>query len=211
MSLCPFFLAIATDVLTYFFQRSGQAFGEDSKVTGTYENGHISNFRVPIVFRHPHLPRVNVTANATSISILPTILDLLVQTHSLDENDTAIASSLIHEYQGQSLIRPFKNEQDGRSVWNMGLINAGASMLSVSAANVPYRLVLPFKEGFEYRFTHLEKDPGEVYPVEEWTIKELVRSVSKKYGTEAADWLRHAQKVGRWWVKEQKRIWDYRG
>lgn len=84
-------------------------------------------------------------------------------------------------------------------------------MLSVAAADVPYRLILPLKEGFEYRFTHLEKDPGETRPLEAWTLEELVKDVSKEFGKDAAKWLRDAEKVGKWWVAEQKRVWDYRG
>lgn len=190
---------------------SGQAFAEDTKVTGTFENGHISNFRVPLVFRHPRLPRIDISANVTSLSIVPTILDLLVQTHSLNEHDSRIASALMHEYQGQSLLRPFRSSHNGRQVWNMGLINAGGALLSVASAEVPYRLVLPLKEGFQYRFTHLERDPAEKRPLEAWELDRLQARVLQAYGQDAANWLKDAAKVGRWWVAEQKRIWNYRG
>ncbi|KAJ5398848.1 hypothetical protein N7465_009337 [Penicillium sp. CMV-2018d] len=239
---------IANETLVVVVGDHGQAFGEDNKdMTGTYENGHISNFRVPLVFHHPHMPRVDITANATALSIIPTILDLLVQSNSLDERDSEIANSLLPEYQGQSLIRPFLSSMDEpphrrdhhnhpppgeqpeheredtqlearshsespakRIVWNMGLINAGGSMLSVMAADVPYRLVLPLKEGFEYTFTHLGEDPGEAHPTKAWTLETLMKEVKPKFGQESADWLKDAELVGKWWVSEQKRIWGYR-
>ncbi|KAJ5467789.1 hypothetical protein N7475_005541 [Penicillium sp. IBT 31633x] len=239
---------IANETLVVVVGDHGQAFGEDNKdMTGTYENGHISNFRVPLVFHHPHMPRVDITANATALTIIPTILDLLVQSNSLDEHDSNIASSLLPEYQGQSLLRPFlpsvdessqrrdsqdqppqeehpenegqgpqseaRSQPDGpakRSSWNMGLINAGGSMLSVMAADVPYRLILPLKEGFEYTFTHLGEDPGEKHLIKAWTLDDLAEDVEAKYGKESASWLDDAEQVGLWWVNEQKRIWGYR-
>ncbi|KAJ5748775.1 uncharacterized protein N7511_010471 [Penicillium nucicola] len=232
---------ISNETLVVIVGDHGQAFGEDNNdMTGTYENGHISNFRVPLVFHHPKMPRVNINANATALSIIPTILDLLVQSNSLDERDSEIASALLPEYQGQSLLRPFLASMEEpsqtrhgdhrepepessqfearshpespakRSVWNMGLINAGGSMLSVTTASVPYRLVLPLKEGFEYSFTHLGEDPNEDHPIKDWTLKLLIEEVTPKYGEEAAAWLSDAEKVGKWWVTEQKRIWGYR-
>jgi hypothetical protein len=234
---------IANETLVVVVGDHGQAFGEDNKdMTGTYENGHISNFRVPLVFHHPQMPRVDITANATALSIIPTILDLLVESSSLDERDSEIASSLLPEYQGQSLLRPFltsmvepshhghnpppppppardvsqlepRSHPDSppkRSVWNMGLINAGGSMLSITTAGMPYRLILPLKEEFEYTFTHLGEDPGETHLTKAWTLATLIEEVSPKFGDESAAWLQDAEKVGKWWVTEQKRIWGYR-
>lgn len=191
---------------------SGQAFGEDDKVTGTFENGHISNFRVPLIFRHPQLPRVDIDANATSLSILPTILDLLVQTKSLNKQDTTAASAILPEYQGQSMIRPFKNQrEDGVSVWNMGLINSGGSMMAITSTTSSFRLIFPLKNEFAFRFTNLATDPGEKHPLQAWAMPRLLSLVTKDHGKEAAKWVEEAEKAGRWWVNEQKRVWDYRG
>ncbi|KAJ5337945.1 hypothetical protein N7452_004673 [Penicillium brevicompactum] len=234
---------IANETLVVVVGDHGQAFGEDNKeMTGTYENGHISNYRVPLVFHHPQMPRVDITANATALSIIPTILDLLVESNSLDERDAEIASAILPEYQGQSLLRPFlssveekphhgnhppppppperdlsqietRSKHDGppkRFVWNMGLINAGGSMLSITTAGMPYRMILPLKEEFEYTFTHIGEDPGETHLIKAWTLKSLVEEVTPKHGEEAAIWLEDAEKVGKWWVTEQKRIWGYR-
>ncbi|CRL31239.1 Alkaline-phosphatase-like, core domain [Penicillium camemberti] len=229
---------ISNSTLVVIVGDHGQAFGEDNKdMIGTYENGHTSNYRVPIVFRHPHMPRINIDANATSISIIPTILDLLVQSHSLDARDSEMASALLPDYQGQSLIRPFipyikeghdtrietPSDVEARSSrrtqpkvghrtrynWNFGIVNAGGSMVSVTAAGLPYRLVLPFKEGFEYVFSDLNQDPGELH-LKLWTMKDLVDDVMSKHEASAAEWLEDAEQVGKWWVNEQRRIWGYR-
>lgn len=221
---------IANSTLVVIVGDHGQAFVEDNKdLTGTYENGHISNFRVPLVFRHPQMPQIDINANATSLSIIPTILDMLVQSHSLDSRDSEIASALLPEYQGQSLIRPFLSSIDDSSAnerrdprkhehampstryqWNFGIINGGGSMLSITTADLPYRLVLPLKNEFEYAFSHLGKDPGELQVDKAWSISSLVSEVSAKYEPEAVEWLKNANKVGKWWVSQQRRIWGYR-
>ncbi|EED15230.1 conserved hypothetical protein [Talaromyces stipitatus ATCC 10500] len=200
---------IANETLIVFVGDHGQAFEEDHHVTGTFENGHISNFRVPIVFRHPQLPRLDVHANATSISILPTILDLLITTNSLNDIDRDVASDIIQEYEGQSLLRPYKNSHNGRQAWNMGIINTGGTMLSVASAAAPYRLVLPLTRDFTFVFSDLSKDPYEIDLVEDWDFYSLVHTVKRKHGHDAAHWLKDAEKVARWWVNERKRLWNY--
>lgn len=208
---------IADSTLVVIVGDHGQAFEEDDWIQGTYENSHISNFRVPLVFRHPRLPRIEVETNATSLSIVPTILDLLVHSNSLNAHDRRVAEWLAPEYQGQSLARPFKNSQRGRRSWNMGIINAGGSLLSVTSAGDPYRLVVPVQNStkgyggkvFEYRFTHTGIDPAEKQALERWSLEELVPAVTKFYGAGAARWTESAALMGRWWIDEQKRIWNY--
>lgn len=188
---------------------SGQAFAEDSHIIGTFENGHISNFRVPLVFRHPLLPRLDMHVNASSMSILPTILDLLINTDSLDDVDKNAASDLIQEYEGQSLLRPYKESHNGRQAWNMGIINTGGTMLSVASAAAPYRLILPLTREFTFIFSDLSQDPYEMDVVEDWDLHSLLHTVKRKYGHDAAHWLKEAEQVGRWWVDEKKRLWNY--
>jgi hypothetical protein len=189
---------------------SGQAFTEDSEMSGTYDNPHISNFRVPLIFRHPLLPRLQLNVNAASISILPTILDLLVNTDSLNKLDKEAASDLIHEYEGQSLVRPYKTTHNGRQAWNMGILNAGGTRLSVSSAAVPFRLSLPLRDDYTYSFTDAQEDPNELDFIEEWNIDSLAATIRRQHGDAAADWVIDAEQVGKWWVEERKRLWNYR-
>lgn len=202
---------IADETLVVFVGDHGQAFEEDNKVTGTFQNPHISNFRVPIVFRHPRLPRIRVDANATSMSILPTVLDLLVQTGSLDADDTAAAMALTQEYEGQSLARPFVPTRNGRQSWNFGIINAGGAMLSVTSAAAPFRLILPLTEEFQYRFSDLKVDPEEHAVTQAWSIADLESEVRSKHGAEAAEWALAANKVGRWWSSKRPELYHYKG
>ncbi|EGU74672.1 hypothetical protein FOPG_08605 [Fusarium oxysporum f. sp. conglutinans race 2 54008] len=201
---------LTNETLVVFVGDHGQAFKEDQKSkTGTYENGHVSNFRVPITFRHPHIPRVQYNANATSLSILPTILDLLINTGSLNEKDQNAAEDLIHDYEGQSLIRPYKATHNGRRAWNFGIINGGASMLSMTSADAPWRIVIPLDDSTQYRFTDLKNDPLEKKPLEKWTLEQLTYAVRNKFGEEASKWAAEADAVSKWWGPERKRLWGY--
>jgi hypothetical protein len=187
------------------------AFREDDATFTTFENGHISNFKVPLIFRHPNLPRVQIAANATSISIIPTILDLLISTGSFDGDDTEAANHLIQQYQGQSLLRQYETNRNGRQAWNIGVINAGGALLSVASAAVPWRLVMPLCKTAQFRFTALDSDPAEKEPLEEWSMEALVEKVRRRYGSEASIWLTEAESIGRWWYYEKRKVWKYDG
>ena len=187
------------------------AFEEDSPKYSTFENGHISNIRVPLLFHHPSLPRIQLQVNVTSISVIPTILDLLTATSSLNTQDSDIASNLVHQYEGQSLLRPYQVEKNGRQSWIMSVINAGGAILSVSSATVPYRLILPVCKSGVYRFTSTDRDPNELHPVEGNSISELAARVAKKHDNAAAKWVMDAEKIGKWWVLEQRRRWRFSG
>ncbi|KAJ5170483.1 uncharacterized protein N7500_003266 [Penicillium coprophilum] len=200
---------IANETLVVFVGDHGQAFTEDAPVSGTYENGHISNFRIPLLFRHPLLPALQITANATSMSVVPTILDLLVNSGSLNEMDSDVALDLMNEYQGQSLVRPYQATHNGRQAWNFGIINPGGTMLSIGSAAVPYRLILPLTEDFEYTFSNLDTDPDESSPLRGWSLEALISRVQSKHGDKAGKWLADAEKVGKWWIEEQKILWNY--
>lgn len=203
-------LGISNETLVVFAGDHGQAFQEDHHQTGTYENGHVSNFRIPITFRHPHLPRVQYEANATTISILPTVLDLLIHSGSLDDRDARVASDLLHDYEGQSLIRPYKSSHHGRRAWNFSVVNSGGGMLAVTSADAPWRLVMPLEgRAFEYRVTNLREDPGELRPVVSWSLDEAAEAVREVMGQEATQWLREAVPVARWWSLERRRLWRH--
>lgn len=82
-------------------------------------------------------------------------------------------------------------------------------MLSVGSAAMPYRLILPLKGDKVYTFTNVADDPYERSPLDEWELADLINHVRSKYGHEAATWAADAEKMGRWWVDERKRLWNY--
>lgn len=144
------------------------------------------------------------------MTIVPTILDLLVNTNSLNDLDTSAALDLINEYEGQSMIRPYRASHNGRQDWHFGIINTGGTMLSVGSAAYPYRLIVPLSEDKEYVFADLEQDPYERDYMREWQLHKLFHRVRSLYGNTAANWVVDAEKVARWWVDDRKRLWNYR-
>lgn len=186
------------------------------------------NLRVPLTFHHPSLPRLTLRTTTTSTSILPTILDLLASTSSLSPHDTLVATNLLQQYEGQSLIRaPSPHHEQSRS-YIPTILNAGGALLSLSStsAALPFRLVIPIcsKTG-TYRFTNTRLDPDELAPIEAFSIPQLADKILKTNGItrrdghedqdpqreEAARWIADAEKWAGWWVLEQRRRWGYHG
>ncbi|KAI5458206.1 alkaline-phosphatase-like protein [Mariannaea sp. PMI_226] len=200
---------IANETLFVFAGDHGQSFKEDYHMLGTYDIGHGSAFRVPIIFRHPELPSIQYEANATTISILPTILDLLINSGSLNKDDAHIASDLVQDYEGQSFLRPYKTSHNGRRAWNFHVINLGSGLMAISSADTPYRLSLPVKKKFEYTLTDTSVDFEERDPVTAWTPQKLAQAAKEKYGEEAAQWATEAVAVANWHRFEIERRWRW--
>lgn len=134
---------------------------------------------------------------------MPSILDLLIESSSLSEESTPVAKDIQTLYEGQSLIRPQIQEQDGRPVWHFTVMNTGGTWLSVrSAAKPEYRLVIPLVNDVEWRFTDLKDDPNEMDPIMRFTLQDLAYIIQKKYSEEVLHWLYDAAYVANWWVGE---------
>lgn len=202
---------VANETLVVIIGDHGQAFEVDYSTTGTYQNPHISNFRVPLVFYHPLIPQVQHHAKATSISVVPTILDLLISTGSLNDRDKAAAADLLQDYEGQSLIRPYKTAYRGRRAWNFGVVNPGGEIVMVTSADTTWRAAIPWDELTEFYFSDLQTDPLELDRIAAWSMSSLVKAVRRKHGDVAAAWLTEAEQVAHWWAKDRRRLWQYDG
>ena len=164
-----------------------------------------------MVFAHPQLPQIEINTPVITQQVVPTILDLLIQSSSLGDNSTHAARDLLSIYEGQSMIRELVPEQDGRQNWQFTVMNTGGSWLAVrSAAHPAYRLVIPLVDDVEWRFTNVEQDPDELHPVTEFNLVDLARTLDKDYGTDAVDWVRDAAHVAEWWVTENWHLYQYR-
>ncbi|KAH8731854.1 alkaline-phosphatase-like protein [Phaeosphaeriaceae sp. PMI808] len=183
-------------------------------------NGHISNFAVPLLFIHPDLPRIQLNASATQISVIPTVLDLLLKTDSLPSSSAKIAQEILPNYQGNSMIR----KQDysiktasGSSApsffqpFHFAAINPGGAILAIRDASTTFRLVLPLCSTVPLRFTDTAIDPLEHAPIEAWTMTELSAVLKVKFGDRAVQWVQLAEEMGRWWVWYQRERWGYWG
>ena len=199
---------IADETLVVFIGDHGYAFEEDGGTSGPYNNGAIANFRVPLTFYHPNLPRFHYNVNVTSVSVVPTILDLLVQSDSLNSMDATVASDLIHDYEGQSLIRPYQKSKDGRRAWNFSTTNPGGLVLVVTSADAPWKLTVPLKGKREWVLTNLADDPLESNPVSGWVFESFLPIIQSAMGPDAALWAKEAKMVADWWYLERKRLWN---
>lgn len=164
---------------------------------------------MPLVFYHPELPRLHLNVQASTMSVLPTILDLLSASGNLNSADQNITSHLLNEYEGQSLIREYQAMSHGRQQWHVSLINPGGAMLAISSAAYPYRLVMPLCHTAMFRFSDTERDVDEHSKVESWSIESLSTSVAALYGAEAAKWVVQAKTLGTWWFWESRRLWKF--
>ncbi|EHA20314.1 hypothetical protein CBS63078_11123 [Aspergillus niger] len=187
----------------------GLSLPNDGGVT-PYDNPHIGSFHIPMVFAHPHLPPIEVDTPVITQQVVPTILDLLIQSSSLGPNSTHTAQDLLSIYEGQSMIRELVPEMDGRQNWQFTVMNTGGSWLAVrSAAHPEYRLVIPLVDDVEWRFTNVEKDPEEQHPVTEFNLVDLAKRLEKDHGSDAVDWVRDAAHVAEWWVTENWHLYQY--
>lgn len=187
------------DILT---RSSGLSLPNDGGIT-PYDNPHVGNFHVPIVLAHPHLPPLEIKAPVISSQIVPSILDLLIESSSLSRKSTPIARDIRSLYEGQSLIRPQIQEKDGRQAWQFTVMNTGGTWLGVrSAARPEYRLVVPLVNDVEWRFSDLKNDPNEVNPILRFNLADLAHVIGKKYDEEVLHWLYDAAYMANWWVGE---------
>ncbi|KAI9923734.1 hypothetical protein AWENTII_011887 [Aspergillus wentii] len=199
---------IADDTLLVFTGDHGVSLPNDGGVT-PYDNPHVGNFHVPLVLSHPKLPQVNLDNSVTSIQILPTILDLLIESGSLDDHSLKALKDLLPLYEGQSLIRPLIAEQDGREEWQFTIMNTGGTWLAVRSAAKPYRLVIPLLPDVEWRFTDLSTDPYELHHVMEFDLDTLSEMVGASYGEVAVKFIQDAAHVSEWWLRENWRRYEW--
>ena len=144
--------------------------------------------------------KIDINDAVTSLQILPTILDLLIETKSLSESETQAARDLLRNYEGQSLLRPLR--KFSRRFWPRRLAiyghDPGGSSLAVRDARQPnWRLIVPVFGNYEWRFTDLATDPhGEMRhcPL---TFDKLLQILERGHGVEAARWAEEAAVVTR--------------
>ncbi|EKV15862.1 hypothetical protein PDIP_38450 [Penicillium digitatum Pd1] len=199
---------IADETLLVMTGDHGLSLPNDGGITA-WHSPHVGNFHVPLFFSHPKLPQLEVKNAVLSTQILPTILDLLVETSSIDEQSTKIVKDLLPMYEGQSMIRALIPEHDGKQEWHFSTMNPGGTWFCMRAAAQPYRLVVPLKPDAMWRFTDIVADPFELNPQEDLQLLFLIDVVRKVHGPEAVKWLSEAAHVAKWWIGENYRRWQY--
>ncbi|KAJ5728335.1 Alkaline phosphatase-like alpha/beta/alpha [Penicillium malachiteum] len=193
---------VANETLFVIAGDHGLSLPNDGGIT-PYDNPHVGSFAVPIVLAHPQLPALEISAPVLSNQIVPSILDLLIESKSIPSRSTKAAKDILSLYEGQSLIRPLIQEQDGIQDWQFTVMNTGGSWLAVrSIAKPQFRLVIPLVNDVEWRFSDLSIDPQELKPVVRFNLVDLAVVIRKRYDDEVLHWLYDAAYVSNWWVEQ---------
>ncbi|KAL4807495.1 hypothetical protein BDV18DRAFT_151521 [Aspergillus unguis] len=162
----------------------GLSLPNDGGIT-PYSNPHVGSFKVPIVVAHPQLPPVEIKDPVISLQLVPTIIDLLVESSSLGPNGTEAAKDIRGLYEGQSLIRPLYSEANDIANWQFSVMNTGGSWLALrSAAKPQWRIVIPLIDDVEWRFTDIERDPQEKKPITSFSFIDLMDELWHQYADE---------------------------
>ncbi|KAH6611072.1 sulfatase domain [Trichoderma cornu-damae] len=202
---------VADETLVVLVGDHGLSIPENDGIT-PYYNSNIGNFHVPLVISHPQLPAVDIDDAVISYQILPTILDLLLETGSLSAPQTGIARDMIQNYEGQSLLRPLVNfnEKTGQPNWQFTVMNPGRATVAVRDARQPHwRLTVPIIENTEWRFTDLDTEPHEERHLVAFDFAAFLHKIEEERSAEAAHWAEEAAFVARWWVEENSMRWRY--
>ncbi|KAJ5102260.1 hypothetical protein NUU61_004482 [Penicillium alfredii] len=199
---------VANETLFVMAGDHGIALPENNGLT-PYDNPHVANFHVPLVLAHPQLPQVDIDPRVTSMQIVPTVLDLLVESSSLDEQSAHAIKDLLPMYEGQSMIRPLIPEKDGVEDWQFSVMNTGATWLALRSATKPYRLIVPLVADVEWRFSDIEVDPHELDYLMSFDLLALMKQVKRRHGEDAMKWINDAAHVAEWWVKDNWRRYEY--
>ncbi|OAQ59172.1 sulfatase domain-containing protein [Pochonia chlamydosporia 170] len=172
---------------------------------------NIGNFHVPLVFSHPHLPQIDVNTPVNSISILPTIIDLLIETGSLSMSEEQAARELLPNYEGLSLLRPLEKPSDDITHWQFTVLSPGGSQVAIrSVRNPQWRLILPVIEDIEWWFTNVDTDPHELDAVQAFDFTKFLKTIEETHGIEAARWAEEAAFVTRWYILDNAKRWRYK-
>jgi arylsulfatase A-like enzyme len=200
---------VADKTLIVLVGDHGLSIAEDLSFT-PYHNPMIGNFHVPLVVSHPALPAIDIVDPVTSLQILPTLLDLLIETDTFPKCKAAAARDMLRNYEGQSLLRPQKTASDDSEYlgWQFTIMNPGASSLAVRNANEPdMRLIVPLQSGSEWRFTDLQDDPHEKEPLLSFDYQDLMSRLKDQI---QRAWVERAVQVTEWWIKENRKRYRFR-
>ncbi|OAQ69618.2 sulfatase domain-containing protein [Pochonia chlamydosporia 170] len=183
----------------------------ENDMVSAYYNPNVGNLHVPLVFSHPQLPAIEVNDAVVASQILPTVLDILLETNSLNTDHKTAVRELLSNYEGQSLVRKqVSTSATGQGNWQFTIVNPGRAMLSVRDARQPaLRLIVPIIDNIEWRFTNITADPKEEQPVLGFDFASFLQQIEKSHGRQTAEWAEEAAFVSRWWVEENSRRWRY--
>lgn len=203
---------VANETLVVFLGDHGVSLPENN-IASPYYNPNIGVDHVPLVLSHPSLPAIDVHDAVHSSQVLPTILDLLLETGSLSsEASRKAVSDLVRNYEGQSLIRPLRlqDEATGQPHWQFTVTSPGRAMLTLRDARHPDRhLVVPVIDNVAWRLSDLAADPDERHALQSFDFLCFLREIEERHGRDMAEWVEEGAFLARWFVKENTKRWRF--
>ncbi|KAJ4002650.1 hypothetical protein NW752_002528 [Fusarium irregulare] len=212
---------VANETLIVFVGDHGLSMPEND-IVSPYYNPNVGVDHVPLVVSHPLLPAFDVHDAVHSSQILPTILDILLETGSLNNGSQQVASDLVRNYEGQSLIRTQvnQNETTGQGNWQFTIVNPGRAMITARDARYPDRhLVIPLVDNVEWRFTNLTYDPMDQFAIQGFDFGTFLDSIThyldERFGMSMNEidavegWVQEGASMARWWAEENSKRWRY--
>lgn len=199
------------ETLLVFVGDHGLSLPENGAIS-PYYIPNVGSFQVPMVFSHPNLPVIDISDTPiNALSILPTILDLLIETGSLSQSAQQAAQDLLRNQEGLSLLRPL--QKPTTTHWQFTVMSPGGAQISTrSIRNPQWRIVVPVVKDIEWRFTDIDADPHELEgAILSFDFAKFLGAIEQKYGLEAAMWAEEAAFVTRWWVNDNAKRWRYAG
>jgi hypothetical protein len=140
----------------------------------------------------------------------------------LNNGSQQVASDLVRNYEGQSLIRPQinQNETTGQGNWQFTIVNPGRAMITGRDARHPERhLVVPLIDNVEWRFTNLTHDPREEFSVQGFEFGSFLDSVGHELDRlqimsieeihAVENWVQEGASIARWWAEENSKRWRF--
>jgi hypothetical protein len=203
--------SVANETLVVLVGDHGLSIAEHGSYT-PYGNAHVGNMRVPLVMSMPGLPNIEINSPVSTLQVVQTILDLLLETGSLSHCAAKAARDIRNNYEGQSLIRPLRmaNETSGQGDWIFTVMNPGGLIVAVRDARQPsWRLAVPLVDGEEWWFSDLEQDPYDMNPVRSMDRAGLARKLEVQGKHTAVEWSEEAIEIAYWWVYQNHRRWGY--
>ncbi|PTD07839.1 hypothetical protein FCULG_00005298 [Fusarium culmorum] len=202
---------VANETLIVFLGDHGVSLVENNKAS-PYYNPSVGADHVPLVLSHPLLPSFDVNDAVHSTQVLPTILDMLLETGSLKGVSREAAESLLPNYEGQSLLRPLQtsNNETGQGYWQFTVVNPGRAMLNIRDARHPERhLTIPLIDNVEWRLSDVSVDPLETNGIQAFDFVSFLEAVEARWGVEWAEWVEEGAFMTRWHVQDNSKRWRY--
>lgn len=202
---------VANETLVIFQGDHGHSLPENGMV-GTYYNPKASTFHVPLILSHPHLPVMHVDDAVNADQVLPTVLDVLLETDSLTPASRSAVKDLIKNYEGQSLIRKpvHTTPQTKQGNWQFSIVSPGNSMVVVrDSRHKDMIMVVPIIVNQQWHLGNLTSDPSDMHGILDYDYGSFLQQVQSRHGKEVAEWAEEGAFAVRWWIEDLMKRWRY--